>query len=324
MSWTCTGCKTSFEQQDDTNVRFCPVCGASAYADQTHVKDEETLDKKLRAVMLGFGVLWMDLFFFLPISIKDNDSPVWSWDLLTSTEDMAYMMAWSLVVGVLFIVLGVASPLPRWVRHGGGLLLSLLSMGVLSGSIPGSQFSVSQFSLVVCWLLMFFVVGTSLMLLVKHPGLLGVKLFLGLGLVFGAIAYLSPTMDGSSMAGDLLFDQRVVSDVGYIMARVLLLLPMFALLLACVGFASSTENLHKVSRLSKVLGLAFLIYVPALTVLLGLLMSSARDSIWYLLIFVKLAIYVGSLFTIGNISSRLLVRAAVTSGRLDFTSGKTS
>ncbi len=324
MSWTCTRCKTSFEEQDDINVQFCPVCGAPVHVDHTHGRDDEMLDNRLRLVMLGFGILWLVLFF-IPFGTRSDYSPVWSWELLRNTEDMAYMVAWPLVVGMLFLVLGLASPLPRWLRHGGGLLLSLLTLGVLFGSESGGPFSPELsflFSGGVCWILMFFMVGTSLVLLVKYPDLLGVKLFLGLGLVLGVIAYLSPDMGESTMVSALLY-RLGVGDAAHTMARVLLLLPMFALLMACVGFGSSSGNSSTVSRWSKVLGLGFLIYAPALMVLFGLLVSSAQDSIWYLLIFVKLAIYAGGLFFVGNISSRWLVHSAVAMGHPGFSSDTT-
>jgi len=229
MSWTCSYCNTTFEDQGDIRVRFCQVCGARVSASEQS-EQEQVLDGRLRLVMLVFGILWLVLFF-IPFGTRSDYSPVWSWDLLRNTEDMAYLVAWPLVLGMIFIVLGIASPLPRWLRHGGGLLLSFLALGVLFGTESGGPFAKELgflFAGGACWMLMFFSVGTALLLLVRFSDVLGPKLFLGFGLLLGLVAYLSPAMTEYTLVSALLY-QVGTGDAAHIITRVLLLLPMYTL-----------------------------------------------------------------------------------------------
>ncbi len=140
MSWTCAKCKTTFEEQDNVDARYCQVCGAPVRHSTIPEDHDQALDSMLRMVMLIFGVLWLVLFF-IPFGTRSDYSPVWSWDLLGNTEGMAYLVVWPLVVALIFVVLGIASPLPKWLRHGGGLLLSFLTLGVLFGVDSGGPFA---------------------------------------------------------------------------------------------------------------------------------------------------------------------------------------
>ena len=78
-------------------------------------------------------------------------------------------------------------------------------------------------------------VGISLLILIRHPKLLGVKLLLGFGLLLGIIAYLSPAMGESTMMSALLY-QLGMDDAGHTITRVLLLLPLFFLLIAISSY----------------------------------------------------------------------------------------
>jgi hypothetical protein len=296
MSRNCPRCGQAFDESESDGLQFCQSCGAPA-ADTVDGQDAERLDRRLRLLMIGFGALWLFLFF-IPFGSRGNGSPVFSWELLENREGMAHLVAWPLVFALIYLVLGLVRPLPAWLRHGAALLLGISGLGVLFGTELSGYFAQDIGFLLaggVAWVWMFLAVGVGLLQRVRAPRSIGAKVWLGLGLLLGLIAYLASAMGESTLVGALLY-QLGQGGASMGITRVLMLLPMFVLLVACVGFRAPEASGDPVRIWSKVVGLGMLIYLPALMVLFGLLLSAAHDTVWFFVMFLKLAIYVAGFF----------------------------
>lgn len=291
MSWTCPHCG---HEETDEALRFCQGCGEPVSAEAAEERAAR-LDRKLRLLLVTVGGLWL-MLFFIPFGTGGAHA-IWSWDLLADREGMAHLVAWPLVLALMFLVLGLVSPLPAWLRHGLLVVIAPVTLGVLFGSDPGGPFAMDMaflFAGGVPWVLMFAAVGTGLLLRLHVPRSVGARVLLGLGLLLGLIAYLGAAMGESTLIGALLYrlgQGGVVAAIG----RLLMLLPLFVLLIACVGFRLPAADRDPVAPWARATGLAMLIYLPGLMLLYGLLLSAAENSIWFFTMFLKLAVYAGGL-----------------------------
>jgi hypothetical protein len=123
------------------------------------------------------------------------------------------------------------------------------------------------------------------------------RALIGVGLLFGLVAYLGSAMGESTLIGALLY-QLGQGGASLAITRVLMLLPLFILLVACVGFRMPEPDGDPVRGWSKAVGLGILIYLPALMLLYGLLLSASEDMIWYFVMYLKLAAYAAGLMTV--------------------------
>ena len=70
-----------------------------------------------------------------------------------------------------------------------------------------------------------------------------------------------------------------------------------------MGFRMPGEDGDPVRTWSKAVGLAMLVYLPALMLLYGLLLAAVENSFWYFVMYFKLALYVAGFFTTLTIAS---------------------
>jgi len=299
MSFSCPRCGQVVEDASPEDVEYCQHCGEPATAGAALAR-AESLDRLLRRLMIVFGGLWLALFF-IPFGERGYGQVVWSWDLLQNREGMAHLVAWPLVLALIYLVLGLVRPLPAWLRHGAGVLLGIVALGVLFGAELGGPFSEDVaflFAGGAPWVLMFMAVGAGLLLRVRSPRSVAARAMIGVGLLLGVVAYLGSAMGESTLIGALLY-QLGQGGAGLAITRVLMLLPLFVLLIACVGFRMPEPDGDPVRGWSKAVGLGVLIYLPALMLLYGLLLSASEDTIWYFVMYLKLSLYAAGLLAIG-------------------------
>jgi hypothetical protein len=298
MSWTCSQCGATQEDVEPEDVQFCQGCGEPT--DPAVLEDRAArLDRLLRLMMTVFGGIWLALFF-VPYGERGYGGVVMSWDLLENREGMAHLVAWPLVIALMFLVLGLVKPLPAWLRHGAGLVIGVLALGVLFGTDLGGPFSghvAFLFAGGAPWVLMFAAVGCGLLMRVRVPRSIGARVLIGLGLLLGVVAYLTGAMGESTLVGALLY-QLGQGGASLAITRVLMLLPLFLLLVACVGFRLPDAEGDPVRGWSKVTGVGMLIYLPALMLLYGLLLSAAEDTVWHFVMYFKLSTYVAGFLAI--------------------------
>lgn len=304
MSYSCPRCGQVVEDAAPEDVKFCQHCGEPATAEAAQERSAR-LDRLLRRLMIIFGGLWLALFF-IPFGERGYGQVVWSWDLLQNREGMAHLVAWPLVLALIYLVLGLVKPLPAWLRHGAGVLLGVVALGVLFGTdLDGGPFSQDVaflFAGGAPWVLLFLAVGAGLLLRVRSPRSITARVMIGIGLLFGLVAYLGSAMGESTLIGALLY-QLGQGGAALAITRVLMLLPLFILLIACVGFRMPEPDGDPVRGWSKAVGLGILIYLPALMLLYGLLLAAVEDSPWFFVMYLKLAIYAAGLMAIGAVAT---------------------
>ena len=285
MSWTCPHCHETIEEPATGSIQFCLRCGEPT---QTEVKalPQDRLDSVLRVVMMASGLVWLVLFF-VPFG-QASYGAVMSWDLLADNEGMSYLVSWPLMLGILFLVLGAVAPFPPWLRSGTVVMLGGAFLILLGSENPGGPLGVDiQFVFMgdAVWILIFPLVGAGLMHRAHSPRSITARVFIGLALLFGLVAYLTGAEGESTLVGALLRylgDDEAVRAIG----RVFLLLPLFLLIASSVGF-----------QLVRALSWVWLGYLPAFLLLFGLMRTATQESGYYFLIFLKLACYTAGLLS---------------------------
>ncbi|HOX45201.1 MAG TPA: hypothetical protein PK668_16520 [Myxococcota bacterium] len=319
MTWTCPHCGEAVDIAEGTAPKFCLACGEPVAAEPTEVAAAPTqaaaaparapfapespldqrLDRLLRLLMIVFGGLWL-AFFFVPWG-EGGRGLVWSWDLLASRHSMAHLVSWPLVMSLVFLVLGIVSPLPAWLRHGVGLLGGLATAAVVAGTEvnqgPVAPDLAFVFMAGLPWAFMFVVLGAGLLLRVRAPASITARVVIALGLLLGLVAYLSPAEGEDTLVTALLYHLKD-STAAQVVSRVLMLLPLFVMLVATVGFRMPSGERDPARGWAKVVGLGLLVYLPIMLVLHGLTLSVAEEDLWFFLIFLRLAAFVAGLYAL--------------------------
>ncbi|MBN2494223.1 MAG: hypothetical protein JXR96_06510 [Deltaproteobacteria bacterium] len=297
MSFTCPHCGKVTEQPESGEIKFCLHCGRSASAEPDSPGGRERLDRLLRILMTISGGIWL-LLFFVPFGATSYEV-VMSWDLLADLEGMEHMVTWPLVLSLVYLVLGLVRPLPDWLRACASVLLGFAALVVLTwtGDVRGPFKPDLEFVFMggPIWVLMFIVVGAALLLRVHAPRSAAARVLLGIGLLFGLTAYLTEAGGESTFVAALLYHLKD-SSASQVIGRVLMLLPLFILLVACVAFRGPEEDGDPARRWALVVGLVMLVYLPALLLLYGLFVSVAENSGWFLVMFLRLGLYIAGFF----------------------------
>ncbi len=299
MTWTCPHCNESMDLPDTGKVRFCLHCGepAEPTADAPlNAGRRQGLDRLMRILMVVFGGSWL-LLFFVPFGESSYDN-IMSWDLLSDKEGMAHIVAWPLVLSLIFLVLGLVRPLPEWLRASAACLLGVAALVVISASDirgPFGQDLEFVFMGGASWVLMFVTVGAALFMRVRSPKSGGARVLLGVGLLLGLIAYLTEAGGDSTLVGALLYHLKD-SSVAQVITRVLMLLPLFILLVATVAFRMPDGDVDSAKPWAKAVGMLMLVYLPVTLLLYGLVTSVAEESGWFLIMFLRLSLYVAGFF----------------------------
>jgi hypothetical protein len=323
MAWTCPHCQESVDIAEGTLPQFCLHCGEAVAVEPTAVSAaprgaesdlapdstavealDQRLDRLLRLLMIVFGSLWL-LLFFLPWG-QSGRGMVWSWDLLASRHSMAHLVSWPLVMSLVFLVLGIVSPLPIWLRHGVALVGGLATAAVLAGTEVTSGPVAPDLAFVFMgglpFALMFVVVGAGLLLRVRAPGSITARVVLGVGLLLGLVAYLGPAEGESTLVTALLYHLKS-STAAQVVTRVLMLLPLFVLLVACVGFRLPQADRDPARPWARAVGVGLLAYLPLMLVMHGLVLSVAEEDGWFFAIFLRLAVFMAGLFALMVVSA---------------------
>jgi len=317
MNWKCPHCGEIIENAEKTNIKFCLRCGEPVDEETTQVdsgpSDDESgerqevkkiqrLDDLLRITMIVFGLGWLVLFV-IPFG-ESSYGMVMSWDLLADREGMSYLVSWPLMLGLLFVVLGAVAPLPGWLRSGAAVVFATAFFVVLGVGDPGGPLGRDlNFAMVggPVWLLIFPIVTAGLLLRSHSQRGLIPRVLIGLGLLFGIIAYLTGAEGQSTLVGALLRYLGEDSPARAI-SRILILLPMFLLLAAAVGFQLPGKKADPAKRWASILGWVWLIYLPAFYLLFGVMLWVAEESAYYFLMFFKLCVYLGGLTAVFALS----------------------
>jgi len=226
MPWTCPHCNETIEEPATGSIQFCLHCGEPTQTD-AKAASPDRLDSILRVVMIASGVVWLVLFF-IPFGQASYGS-VMSWDLLADHEGMSYLVSWPLMLGILFLVLGAVGPFPPWLRSGTAVLLGGAFLILMGSEDPGGPLGADiQFVFMgdAVWILIFPIIGAGLMHRIQSPRSVVARVFIGLALLFGLVAYLTGAEGESTLVGSLLRylgDDETVRAIG----RVFLLLPLF-------------------------------------------------------------------------------------------------
>jgi hypothetical protein len=293
MPWTCPHCHETIEEPQTGSIQFCLHCGEPT---QTGVKPDapDRLDSILRVVMMASGVVWLVLFF-VPFG-QAGYGAVMSWDLLADQEGMSYLVSWPLMLGILFLVLGAVGPFPPWVRSGTAVLLGGAFLILMGSEDPGGPLGADiQFVFMgdAVWILIFPLVGAGLMHRIQSLRSVTARVFIGLALLFGLVAYLTGAEGESTLVGSLLRylgDDETVRAIG----RIFILLPLFLLIASSVGFKLPNGG-DPARSWSRALCWVWLCYLPAFLLLFGLMRTATSESGYYFLMFFKLACYTAGL-----------------------------
>jgi len=294
MSWTCPHCHETIEEPQTGSIQFCLHCGEPTQIDAKPVAPDR-LDSILRVVMMASGVVWLVLFF-VPFG-QASYGAVMSWDLLADHEGMSYLVSWPLMLGILFLVLGAVGPFPPWVRSGTAVLLGGAFLILMGTEDPGGPLGIDiQFVFMgdAVWILIFPLVGAGLMHRIQSPRSVTARVFIGLALLFGLVAYLTGAEGESTLVGSLLRylgDDEAVRAIG----RVFILLPLFLLIASSVGFKLPAGGGDPARSWSRALCWVWLCYLPAFLLLFGLMRTATSESGYYFLMFFKLACYTAGL-----------------------------
>jgi len=301
MSWTCPHCHETIEEPQTGTIQFCLHCGEPTQTGEKTVTADR-LDSILRVVMMAAGVVWLVLFF-IPFG-QATYGAVMSWDLLADQEGMSYLVSWPLMLGILFLVLGAVGPFPPWVRSGTAVLLGGAFLILMGSEDPGGPLGADiQFVFTgdAVWILIFPLVGAGLMHRTRSPRSVVARVFIGLALLFGLVAYLTGAEGESTLVGSLLRylgDDETVRAIG----RVFLLLPLFLLIASSVGFKLPQGGNDPARSWSRALAWVWLGYLPAFLLLFGLMRTATSESGYYFLIFLKLACYTAGLLAMLTLS----------------------
>jgi hypothetical protein len=260
------------------------------------VVPDQKSDSRQRLYMTLFGMLWLALFF-IPFG-QASFGMVMSWDLLKDVEGMSYLVSWPLMMAVLFLVLGVVGPLPAWVRSVTSLILGVVVLAVFGASTPGGPFGPDLrfvFSGGAPWLLMFPVVGLGLLTRAQAPRSIAARIMVAIGLVLGLIAYLTGRDGEPTLVSALLkyFDDPESSRV---FARVMILIPLFLLIAATVGFRMPEGDDDPARPWARTLGWILLLYLPGFLLLHGIVLSAEAGSAWFFVMFFRLAAILAGIF----------------------------
>jgi len=204
MPWTCPHCHESIEEPATGSIQFCLHCGEPTRTDAKGAAPDR-LDSILRVVMMASGVVWLVLFF-IPFG-QASFGAVMSWDLLADHEGMSYLVSWPLMLGILFLVLGAVGPFPPWLRSGTTVLLGGAFLILMGSEDPGGPLGADiQFVFAgdAVWILIFPLIGAGLMHRIQSPRSVVARVFIGLALLFGLVAYLTGAEGESTLVGSLL------------------------------------------------------------------------------------------------------------------------
>ena len=294
MAWTSPHGHETREAPATGSIQFCLHCGEPT---QTEIKalEKDRLDGILRAVMTASGLVWLVLFF-VPFG-QAGYGAVMSWDLLADNEGMSYLVSWPLMLGILFLVLGAVAPFPPWLRSGTVVMLGGAFLILLGSENPGGPLGVDiQFVFMgdAVWILIFPLVGAGLIHRTHSPRSITARVFIGLALLFGLVAYLTGAEGESTLVGALL---RYLGDDEAVLAigRVFLLLPLFLLIASSVGFQLPAGGKDPARPWVRALSWIWLGYLPAFLLLFGLMRTATQESGYYFLMFLKLACYTAGL-----------------------------
>ena len=294
MAWTCPHCNETIEEPATGSIQFCLHCGEPTQTD-VKIPAPDRLDSILRVVMMASGVVWLVLFF-IPFG-QATYGAVMSWDLLADHEGMSYLVSWPLMLGILFLVLGAVGPFPPWLRSGTAVLLGGAFLILMGSEDPGGPLGADiQFVFTgdAVWILIFPLIGAGLMHRVQSPRSVVARVFIGLALLFGLVAYLTGAEGESTLVGALLRylgDDETVRAIG----RVFLLLPLFLLIASSVGFKLPDGGSDPARSWSRALCWVWLCYLPAFLLLFGLMRTATSESGYYFLMFLKLSCYTAGL-----------------------------
>jgi hypothetical protein len=315
MAWTCPHCNEKVEEPATGRIRFCLHCGepsesASGESTEETVSAEvaappDRLDGMMRLMLCICGAVWL-VFFFLPFG-RASYGLVMPWDLLADREGMAYLVAWPLMLALLFFVLGAVTPLPGWLRAGASVILGTAFLVVLGAEEPGGPLGPEiRFALMggVSWLLLFPLTGAGLLLRSRKPDSVVARVLIGLGLLLGLIAYLSGAEGESTLVGALL-GSLADDTAAQAITRIGMLCPMFLLVASAVGLRGPGEQ-DPARGWARALGWVWMVYLPAFLLLFGLMASVAGDSGYFFLLFLRLALYLGGIIVLAAIGSMWL------------------
>lgn len=294
MAWTCPHCRETIEEPASGSIQFCLHCGEPT---RTEVKaqPQDRLDGILRVVMVASGLVWLVLFF-VPFG-KATYGAVMSWDLLADHEGMSYLVSWPLMLGILFLVLGAVAPFPPWLRSGTAVLLGGAFLIFVGSQDPGGPLGADiQFVFLgdAVWILIFPLVGAGLIQRAQAPRSIAARVFIGLALLCGLVAYLTGAEGESTLVGALLRylgEDEAVRAIG----RVLILLPLFLLIASSVGFKLPAGANDPARSWARTLSWVWLCYLPAFLLLFGLMRTATQESGYYFLMFLKLSCYTAGL-----------------------------
>jgi hypothetical protein len=294
MPWTCPHCHESIEEPATGSIQFCLHCGEPTQTD-AKAASPDRLDSILRVVMMASGLVWLVLFF-VPFG-QATYGAVMSWDLLADHEGMSYLVSWPLMLGILFLVLGAVGPFPPWLRSGTAVLLGGAFLILMGSEDPGGPLGADiQFVFTgdAVWILIFPLIGAGLIHRVQSPRSVVARVFIGLALLFGLVAYLTGAEGESTLVGSLLRylgDDETVRAIG----RVFLLLPLFLLIASSVGFKLPAGGNDPARSWARALAWVWLCYLPAFLLLFGLMRTATTESGYYFLMFLKMACYTAGL-----------------------------
>jgi hypothetical protein len=294
MPWTCPHCHESIEEPATGSIQFCLHCGEPTQTD-AKAASPDRLDSILRVVMMASGLVWLVLFF-VPFG-QATYGAVMSWDLLADHEGMSYLVSWPLMLGILFLVLGAVGPFPPWLRSGTAVLLGGAFLILMGSEDPGGPLGTDiQFVFTgdAVWILIFPLIGAGLIHRVQSPRSVVARVFIGLALLFGLVAYLTGAEGESTLVGSLLRylgDDETVRAIG----RVFLLLPLFLLIASSVGFKLPAGGNDPARSWARALAWVWLCYLPAFLLLFGLMRTATTESGYYFLMFLKMACYTAGL-----------------------------
>jgi hypothetical protein len=308
MSWTCPHCGEKIEEPKTGSIQFCLRCGepSSSDRDKTQVAEEtqspDRLDGILRAIMVVSGLIWLVLFF-VPFG-KASFGMVMSWDLLADREGMSFLVSWPLMLGLLFLVLGAVEPFPKWLRSGAAVVFGTAFLIILGVEEPGGPLGRDlRFAFMggSVWLLIFPVVGAGLLLRARAARSVGARVLIGLSLLFGIIAYLTPADGQSTLVGAVL---RYLGEDEAVRAisRILILLPMFLLLAASVGFRMPVNGDDAARKWAVKLSRIWVLYLPIFCLVYGFMLGVSEESGYFFLMFLKMAAYLGGTVAILTLS----------------------
>lgn len=294
MTWTCPHCNETIEEPATGSIQFCLHCGEPART-EVEALPKDRLDSILRVSMMASGLVWLVLFF-VPFGSASYGA-VMSWDLLADQEGMSYLVSWPLMLGILFLVLGAVAPFPAWLRTGTAVLLGGAFLILLGSGDPGGPLGADiQFVFLgdAVWILVFPLAAAGLMHRARAPRSVTPRVFIGLALIFGLVAYLTGAEGQSTLVGALLRylgDDEAVRAIG----RVFLLLPLFLLIASAVGFQLPAGARDPARPWVKALSWVWLGYLPVFLLLYGLMRTATEESGYYFLMFLKLACYAAGL-----------------------------